>query len=172
MKTTTEKKLYVLWFLLAIVLIVLDQWTKWLATNHLDYGHPNAILPVLNFTLLHNTGAAFSFLSDAGGWQRWFFTGISIVVSLVLVVWLLRLKADQKWLAASLSLILSGAIGNLIDRVLLGYVVDFISVHWNHHFFPAFNVADSAITVGAGMMLLDVFLNPHHHGNEPQTESK
>lgn len=152
-----------LWFLLAIILVVLDQWTKWLASESLEYGLPMVILPVFNLTLLHNPGAAFSFLSDAGGWQRWFFTGISSVVSVVLIIWISRLKQGQAWLAASLALILSGAIGNLIDRVLYGYVIDFISVHYERHYFPAFNIADSAITVGAGMMLLDVFINPHHH---------
>jgi signal peptidase II len=154
------------WFLLVIVLVIADQLTKWMASTYLEYNQPLVLLPVLNFTLLHNPGAAFSFLSDAGGWQRWFFTTISLVVSVVLTVWICRLKKGQAWLAASLALILSGAVGNLIDRVLFGYVIDFISVHYDRHFFPAFNIADSAITIGAGMMLLDVFLNPQHHAGE------
>lgn len=163
MNVESSKLKLTLWFLLALVLVLLDQWTKWLASQHLAYGQPMVILPVLNFTLLHNPGAAFSFLSDAGGWQRWFFTGISSIVSVVLVIWICRLKQGQVWLAASLALILSGAVGNLIDRVLFGYVIDFISVHYDQHYFPAFNIADSGITVGAGLLLLDVFINPHHH---------
>jgi signal peptidase II len=110
---------------------------------------------VLDLTLLHNRGAAFSFLSDAGGWQRWFFAAIALGVSGWIAWWLRTLPAGKAWLATALSLILGGAIGNLIDRMLLGYVVDFISAHWGRHYFPAFNVADSAITVGAVMMVID-----------------
>ncbi len=146
--------------LLAVVVIGLDLWTKGLASQHLDYGKPVVLMPVFNLTLQFNTGAAFSFLSDAGGWQRWFFSGIAAVVSLVLLVWMMRLKAQQKLLLISLSLILGGALGNLWDRLTLGYVVDFISLHYNEYYFPAFNIADSAISVGAGLMLLDAFLNP------------
>jgi signal peptidase II len=116
-----------------------------------------AILPVLNFTLQHNSGAAFSFLSDAGGWQRYFFSAVALLVSLVLVVWLHRLRRDDLLLAVGLGLILGGALGNLWDRVALGYVVDFISVHYRDSYFPAFNIADSAITLGAGCVLLDGF---------------
>ena len=146
--------------LLAIVIVVLDQWTKNLASSQLTYALPVEILPVFNLTLQHNTGAAFSFLADAGGWQRWFFTTISAVVSIVLVVWLSRLGSQQRLLAVSLSFILGGAIGNLWDRLLQGYVVDFISVHYNDWYFPAFNIADSAITIGAALMILDMFINP------------
>jgi len=152
-----------LWLLLAAVVVAADLWTKALATDQLDYGVPVEILPVFNLTLQHNTGAAFSFLSDAGGWQRWFFSGIAIVVGLFLLGWLLRLPAGQKTLAASLSLILGGAMGNLWDRLQLGYVVDFISVHYHDYYFPAFNIADSAITIGAGLMLLDMFIHPDNH---------
>ena len=153
----------VFWFLLAFVLVLLDQWTKWMASQNLDYGQPMVLLPIFNFTLLHNSGAAFSFLSDAGGWQRWFFTGVSAIVSVVLIIWICRLKQGQVWLAGGLALILSGAVGNLIDRTLYGYVIDFISVHYEQYYFPAFNIADSAITIGAAMLLLDMFINPHHH---------
>jgi signal peptidase II len=148
------------WLLLAIVIIALDQWTKLLANTQLNYNVPVEILPVFDLTLRYNSGAAFSFLSDAGGWQRWFFTAIALIVSVVLLVWLYRLRDEQKLLACSLSLVLGGAIGNLWDRLQLGYVVDFISVHWQQHYFPAFNIADSAITVGAGLMILDMILNP------------
>lgn len=151
--------------LVAIVLVVLaDQLTKWMATHWLGYAQPVEVLPVLNWTLLHNKGAAFSFLSDAGGWQRWFFTAISVVVSLLFTVWMWRTPPTQVLMRVSLALIIGGAIGNLIDRVLLGYVVDFISVHWQQqYFFPAFNLADSAITVGAGLMILDIILHPESH---------
>lgn len=146
--------------LLAAVVVGLDLWTKALASQYLDYGQPVVLMPVFNLTLQFNTGAAFSFLSDAGGWQRWFFSGIAVVVSLVLLVWMMGLKTQQTLLLISLSLILGGALGNLWDRLTLGYVVDFISLHYNEYYFPAFNVADSAISVGAALMLLDAFLNP------------
>ena len=142
-------------YVLALAVIVLDHLTKWMATHMLDYAQPVVLLPVLDLTLLHNRGAAFSFLSDAGGWQRWFFAAIALGVSGWIAWWLRTLPAGKAWLATALSLILGGAIGNLIDRVLLGHVVDFISVHWGRHYFPAFNVADSAITVGAVMMVID-----------------
>lgn len=156
------------WLLLAIVVVVLDQWSKALASSQLQYGAPVEILPVFNFTLQHNEGAAFSFLSDAGGWQRWFFTVLSSVVSVILAVWLCRLTTQDKILAASLSLILGGAVGNLWDRIELGYVVDFISVHYQSHYFPTFNIADSAITIGAGLMLLDMFINPEKHRKDSE----
>ena len=146
------------WLLLALVIVLLDQYTKGLASSELIYGRPIEVFSWFNLTLQHNTGAAFSFLSDAGGWQRWFFTIIASVISLGLVVWLVLAERGQWLLALSLALILGGAIGNLWDRVVLGYVVDFISVHYAGRYFPAFNIADSAITVGAGCMLLDSFL--------------
>ncbi len=146
------------WYLLALVVILLDQFTKGLASSGLDYGRPVEVFSWFNLTLQHNTGAAFSFLSGAGGWQRWFFTAIAVVISTVLVVWLYRLERGHWLLALSLALILGGAIGNLWDRLALGYVVDFISVHYGGRYFPAFNVADSAITVGAACMLLDSFI--------------
>lgn len=146
------------WYALALAVVLLDQYTKSLASSGLDYGRPVEVFSWFNLTLQHNTGAAFSFLSDAGGWQRWFFTAIAVVISAVLVVWLYRAERGHWLLALSLALILGGAIGNLWDRLALGYVVDFISVHYGGRYFPAFNLADSAITVGAGCMLLDSFL--------------
>ena len=154
------------YMLLAIVVIVIDQWTKVLADTQLQYGNPVEILPVFNLMLQYNPGAAFSFLSDAGGWQRWFFATISFVVSVALIIWVYRLKDNEKLLAIALTFILGGAIGNLWDRVLLGHVVDFISVHWDHHYFPAFNIADSAITLGAILMILDMILHPENHKDE------
>lgn len=146
------------WYSLALLVIALDQYTKGLASASLDYGRPLAVFPWFNLTLQHNSGAAFSFLSDAGGWQRWFFAAIAVAISLALVAWLYLLPRGQWLLALSLGLILGGAVGNLWDRLAAGYVVDFISVHYQDWYFPAFNIADSAITVGAGCMLLDSFL--------------
>lgn len=150
----------VVWYTLALVIIVLDQVTKGMAEHYLEYARPVALTSWFNLTLQYNPGAAFSFLSDAGGWQRYFFSGIAVVISAVLVVWLYRLPTTQRLLPLSLALILGGAIGNLWDRVALGHVVDFISVHYGGYFFPAFNIADSAITVGAVLMILDSILAP------------
>ena len=139
-------------------MIALDQATKQLAVNLLEYGRPVEVLPVLNWTLLHNTGAAFSFLSDAGGWQRWFFTAVSAIISVVLVIWLFRLGSGERLQKSALTLILGGALGNLWDRLVLGYVVDFIQVHYRDSYFPAFNIADSAITLGAIALLAHTFI--------------
>ncbi|NIB40256.1 lipoprotein signal peptidase [Pseudomaricurvus alkylphenolicus] len=145
------------WYLLALLVVVLDQISKhWISANF-NYGEPWVITGFFNFTLLHNTGAAFSFLSEAGGWQRWFFGIVALVVSMVLVVWLARLPAHKRWEACALALVLGGAIGNLYDRVVLGYVVDFIVVHYQQYYWPAFNIADSAICVGAAMLIIDTF---------------
>ena len=150
------------WVGLSIVAIILDQWTKWIATEHLIYGQQNTVLPFLNWTLLHNYGAAFSFLSDAGGWQRYFFTSLAGLVSVVFVFWLMRMPKTVKVLPIAIALILGGAIGNLIDRVSLGYVVDFIHVYYNNNHFPAFNIADSAITLGTILLLVDTFFLEKH----------
>ena len=150
------KKSALIWLWLALAVFVVDFATKQLAENMLNYGQAVNLLPVLDFTLLYNPGAAFSFLADQGGWQRWFFTAISVGVSLMLIIWLKRLPRGQVLLPSALSLILGGAIGNLFDRLVYGHVVDFISVHWDKSYFPAFNIADSAITVGAVLMAMDV----------------
>lgn len=144
------------WIWLAGLVLGLDLLTKQIAESVLQYGQPVYVLPVLDFTLLYNKGAAFSFLANESGWQRWFFTAIAIGVSIMLISWLKKLPRDQSWLPIALSLILGGALGNLFDRLVYGHVVDFISVHWNGAYFPAFNIADSAITIGAIMMALDV----------------
>jgi signal peptidase II len=117
------------------------------------------VLPVFDIVHAHNTGAAFSFLNDQSGWQRWLFAALSATVSVGLVIWLRRLAPRAQLLAAALAFILGGALGNLIDRLRLGYVIDFIQVHWQLHYFPAFNVADSAITVGAVLLLLDTWIS-------------
>ena len=143
------------WIWLAIVVVILDQLTKYIASTSLEMFQPVAVMPMFNWTLMHNTGAAFSFLHDAGGWQRWFFAVIAVVVSVVLVMWIKRLEEHEKWLAIALALILGGAIGNVIDRVWLGYVVDFIQVYYQQWYWPAFNVADSAISIGVAMIIID-----------------
>jgi len=152
---------------IALLVVLLDLYTKDLATQALVYGRPVEIFPWFNLTLQHNTGAAFSFLSDAGGWQRYFFSVVAIVISGVLVIWVFKLDRNQWFLALSLCLILGGALGNLWDRLTLGYVVDFISVHYGGKYFPAFNIADSAISVGAVCMLLESFFQK----NDPSGES-
>lgn len=147
------------WLPLSASVIVLDQITKKLIMDHFQEYESVPVLPVLDIVRLHNTGAAFSMLHDASGWQRWFFTILALGVGAAIVVWLGKLKARSQWLlACSLSLILAGALGNVIDRLRFGHVVDFIHVHWDEAYFAAFNVADSAITVGAGLLLLDALL--------------
>jgi signal peptidase II len=143
------------WLWLAALTIILDFATKQIAENLLDYAQPVYVLPVFDFTLLYNRGAAFSFLASESGWQRWLFTLIAISVSGVLCIWLMKLKQSEKWLAAALSLVIGGALGNLYDRIAYGHVVDFIHVHWGASYFPAFNIADSAISIGAAMLLID-----------------
>jgi len=143
------------WLWLAVLTIILDFATKQMAEYFLQYAQPVYVLPVFDLTLLYNRGAAFSFLADESGWQRWFFTFIAISVSAVLCVWLMKLKATERWLAAALSLVIGGAIGNLYDRLAYGHVVDFIHLHWGNNYFPAFNIADSAISIGAAMLLID-----------------
>ena len=146
------------WLLLSAVIIALDLQTKQLASDNLVLYRPQEVFSWLNMTLAQNYGAAFSFLSDAGGWQRWFFTILATTVSLVLLVWLIKLPRKDWLTGLGLALILGGAIGNLVDRNRLGYVVDFIDFHIGDWHYPAFNVADSAITCGVILLLLDVLL--------------
>ncbi|WP_205341457.1 signal peptidase II [Denitrificimonas caeni] len=152
------------WLWISLVVIAADQISKhWFVANLNMYEQIVLIPDLFSWTLAYNRGAAFSFLANEAGWQRWFFAVIALAVSVVLVVWLKRLKANETWLAIALALVLGGAIGNLYDRVVLGHVVDFILVHWKTEwYFPAFNIADSAITVGAVMLALDMF-----RGNKP-----
>ena len=147
------------WLWLSLLVLVIDQASKFYFEARLEMFQQIVIIPDLfSWTLAYNTGAAFSFLADSSGWQRWLFALIAIVVSAVLVVWLKRLGRNDTWLAVALALVLGGALGNLYDRVALGHVIDFILVHWqNRWYFPAFNIADSAITVGAIMLALDMF---------------
>jgi signal peptidase II len=145
------------WLWLSLAVVVLDQVTKFLVTRFLDLYERVVVLPVLDFTLLHNTGAAFSLLADASGWQRGFFITLGLVVSTGLTVWIWRQPRGERLLPIALALIIGGAVGNVIDRVIHGYVIDFIHAHWGAAYFPAFNIADSAITIGAGLLLLDAF---------------
>lgn len=146
------------WLAIALVVIVLDQITKTLILQHYQYGDSTYVTSFFNIVRAHNTGAAFSFLAGASGWQRWFFIGLGIAAA-IFIVWMLRSHGGQKMFAWALSLILGGAIGNVVDRMLHGYVVDFIQVHWGaKYYFPSFNVADSAITAGAALLILDELL--------------
>jgi signal peptidase II len=144
------------WFVLSILIIICDQTSKYWAETALIPYNPMPVMPMLNFTLAFNTGAAFSFLNGAGDWHRWFFSGFSLIMSLVLVVWLYRTPPQARLLSAGISFILGGAIGNLIDRAFYGYVIDFIDVYYEHHHFATFNIADSAICIGAAFFILDV----------------
>lgn len=141
------------WLWLAAVVLVLDQLTKLWASSSLSLYQSIEVLPFFNITLAHNTGAAFSFLAGAGGWQRWFFTLIAVVVSAAIVIWLRRLPAQERLEACALALVLGGAVGNVVDRVLYGHVVDFLDVHYGGWHWPAFNIADSAISVGAALLI-------------------
>ena len=143
------------WIWLAIVVVILDQLSKYVASASLEMHQPIAVMPMFNWTLMHNPGAAFSFLANESGWQRWFFSVIAVVVSVVIVLWIKRLEQHEKWQAIALALILGGALGNVIDRIWLGYVVDFIQVYYQQWYYPAFNIADSAISIGVVMIIID-----------------
>jgi signal peptidase II len=146
------------WLALALIVVIADQFTKVLILGYYKFGDVTFVTSFFNIVRAHNTGAAFSFLAGAGGWQRWLFTGIAVGAT-VFIVWLLRSHTGQKLFCFALAMILGGAVGNLVDRLLHGYVVDFLQFHWNNtYFFPAFNVADSAITVGAACLILDELL--------------
>ncbi|GBU09805.1 prolipoprotein signal peptidase [Gammaproteobacteria bacterium] len=149
--------------ILTLILLVLDQASKLWAVNTLILHDPNAVIPMLNWTLAYNEGAAFSFLANQSGWQRWLFSGLALFASMVIFIWILRLKKHEKILGFGLSMILSGAIGNLIDRVRLGKVIDFIDVYYqtaeNSYHWPIFNVADMCICIGVVFILLSSFFD-------------
>jgi signal peptidase II len=148
---------WLLWIGIAALIVVVDQFTKVLVLGSFQYGEGLPITSFFNLVRVHNLGAAFSFLSNAGGWQRWFFTGLGLLAAGVMV-WLLRSHAGQRLFCSAISFILGGAIGNVIDRLLHGYVVDFLDFHWASWHFPAFNVADCAITAGTALLILDELL--------------
>ncbi|HIG78985.1 MAG TPA: lipoprotein signal peptidase [Cycloclasticus sp.] len=145
------------WLWLSLIIFILDQSSKLLVVSYFQLHESMPLLPSLNLTYVHNKGAAFSLLSSAGGWQRGFFIGVAIIATTVLVIWLKRLEVTEKWMAVTISLVLGGAIGNLYDRISYGYVIDFIDVYYQAHHWPVFNIADSAISVGVVMMLMDAF---------------
>ena len=154
------------WLWLSAVVVLLDQVTKfWIVATFEEY-EVMTILPVFNLTLVYNPGAAFSFLSDAGGWQRWFLITVAVVVTLVMLVWLKRLKPEERLTGFGLVFVIGGAIGNLIDRIWLGKVVDFIQWHWQGWYWPSFNLADSAITLGVILLLLDGLFAGRAKGGE------
>lgn len=163
---TMIRKTIPLWFvwLLVLAIVVLDQYTKLLSTQYLERGVPHTVFTGFDLLLAYNDGAAFSFLNGAGGWQRWLLSGISVAISAVLVVWLWKLPKQQRLLAVALAFILGGALGNLYDRMAMGYVVDFISVYAGQWRFATFNVADAAISCGAALMGLDLLLNGVRNG--------
>ena len=157
------------YFLISLMIVALDQWSKHFMSNLLPLcvrGHCESIevLPVFKFTLLHNDGAAFGLLGGAGGWQRWFLLLVSTGVSLFLLGWLYRIRRQNPLPCYALCLILGGAVGNLIDRAMQGYVVDFLVFYYDAYYFPTFNVADAAISTGAGLLILDTLLRQWRHG--------
>jgi signal peptidase II len=148
------------WLFLSALIVIADQLSKEYITRHFGEFEFTSVLPILDITCMHNVGAAFSFLASASGWQRWLFIGLAASVSVAIIVWLYRMRrGGHSLLAAGLALVLGGAVGNLVDRIRLGYVIDFIHFHWDRAYFPAFNVADSAITVGAACLLLDALID-------------
>ncbi len=159
MSTRDVRSSAAIWLVLSASVVLADQLSKSYIARHFGEFEFITVLPILEITRMHNVGAAFSFLASASGWQRWVFIGLAGVVSLGIIVWLLRLRRGaHSLLACGLALVLGGALGNVIDRIRLGHVIDFIHFHWDRAYFPAFNVADSAITVGAACLLLDALL--------------
>ncbi len=161
-------------FSISVLIFLLDQVTKYLCNTYLNLGQPVTVFPGFDLLLAYNSGAAFSFLSDAGGWQRWLLTAFSSAISLLLVFWIFRLPKTEKLAGFALCLILGGAWGNLYDRIFDGYVVDFISVYYQSYRFATFNIADSSVFVGACLMMLDIFKNrpalPQSVENKDKTE--
>ena len=152
-----DSPLRLLW--ISALVIVLDQFTKYLAVANLPFQQAVNVMPYFDWYLTHNRGAAFSFLADADGWQRWFFTAITIVISTVILLWIKKLEQNDRVTAIPLCLILGGAIGNLIDRIYLGYVIDYVLVWLGNYPWPAFNVADAAISIGATVLILSSFID-------------
>lgn len=145
------------WLWLSLLALILDQGSKLAIAGTMQLYQSIPIMPFFKLTYVHNTGAAFSFLSEAGGWQRWFFAGLALVISAVITVWMTRLKKHETLMAVALALVLGGAVGNLIDRLAYGYVIDFLDVYYESWHWPAFNIADSAITLGVILMLAESF---------------
>ena len=164
--TEVKQKSGLIWLGLSLLLFAVDYITKAVVVANMKLYESIEILPIFNFTYMHNYGAAFSFLSDAGGWQRWFFSGIAVVISLLLTFWLKKLPAKSWVLCSAYSMIIGGAIGNLVDRLVHGYVVHFLHFYYQDWHYPAFNVADIAIVCGAGLLLLDAFTGEGADGSQ------
>ena len=159
-----------LWFAIAATVLLSDQYSKLWIMERYAYGDGEFITSFFNLVRAHNYGAAFSFLSDAGGWQRWAFSLLAAVISVVIALWIARLPVQRKLEGLALALILGGALGNLYDRLTLGYVVDFLDFHWSASHFPAFNIADSGISVGAVLLIIDGFINSDREKDSPSTQ--
>ena len=157
-KMIANGRLALNWYLLSLVVVIFDQWTKWLAETNLTFLEPVPVIePFLNWTLAYNYGAAFSFLADAGGWQKWFFAGLALLMSLFLIGYLAKAPRQAKLLSLGLALVLGGAVGNLIDRLLHGHVIDFIHIHYADVWhYPIFNIADIGICIGVAMIVIDM----------------
>jgi len=163
----------IMWIFLAIACFIADQLTKLWVSASFEYREVLEVLPVFNLTLAHNYGAAFSMLSEAGGWQRWMFSGLAIIASVIILGWLRRTPKSLRVFCISLTLILGGALGNVFDRLVHGYVIDFLDFHWGNAHFPAFNIADTAITVGAILMLwYSFFIEPKLEAAQSEEGSK
>jgi signal peptidase II len=156
-QVTVKYDIMLKWLWVSVLALILDQISKIAVDGSMHLYESISIMPFFNLTYVHNTGAAFSFLAHAGGWQRWLFAGLALVISVAIGIWITRLKQQEVLLAVALSLVLGGAVGNLIDRVLYGYVIDFLDVYYQDWHWPAFNIADSAICVGVFLMLLESF---------------
>ncbi|MFA4914398.1 MAG: lipoprotein signal peptidase [Comamonadaceae bacterium] len=156
-RTAPQGRSLLFWLMLAVAIVIIDQVTKVYFNTQYQYGERHNVLPFFDLTLMYNRGAAFSFLADEGGWQRWFFTALGIGASVV-IVWLLRKHAANTRFSLALTLIMGGAIGNVIDRAVYGHVVDFLLFYWKDWYYPAFNVADMGIVCGAILLVLDEFL--------------
>ncbi len=153
------------WLWLTLLCLIIDQVSKHWVAGTFDYQETFVVLPFFNLFYIHNEGAAFSFLADQGGWQRWFFTAIASIASIVFLVWMAKTPKTQRLLSIAFALILSGAVGNLIDRALFGYVIDFLDFHWADFHFAAFNIADSAIFIGAALMIFESLTNKETDDN-------
>ena len=157
------------WLSISAIVVAFDLATKHLIQQNFVFGDLHSVTSFFDLVRYHNEGSAFGFLNDAGGWQKWFFNGVSIVASVV-IIYLLKKHTNEKLFCAGLALVLGGAIGNLYDRITLGYVVDFLNFHLNNHYWPAFNVADSAICVGVALLLWDSFKNDKSHHRDTETQ--
>ncbi len=169
LKSLTQTGLRFLW--ISLIVLILDQWTKIAVMNSMDLYQSIQVLPFFNFTYVHNYGAAFSFLGDAGGWQRWFFTAIAVAVSMAIFWWLKQSPKQQTLLPVAFSFILGGALGNVYDRLAYGYVVDFLDFYVGQWHWPAFNIADSAIFIGAALLIVDMFINKENDNTKTSEAS-